>query len=133
MAEKLKFVKQKTILLVDDDPLIIRMYQNRLTRDGYKILLAFNGEEAIAELKKTKPDLIFLDLMMPRMNGVETLKILKKDALAKKIPVIILTNLGDRQEDIEKAKKMGALDYLVKAKVSLKELSARAEKAIRKI
>lgn len=123
--------KKKTILLVDDDPLIIRMYQNKLTRDGYEVVLAFNGEEAISKLKETKPDLIFLDLMMPKMDGIKTLEALKKNMDTKMIPVIILTNLDDNTEDIEKAKKMGALDYLIKTNMSLKDLSIRAEKAIK--
>jgi len=68
--------------------------------------------------------------MMPKMNGVETLKALKKDSKTKNIPVIILTNLGDREEDIDKAKKLGARDYLVKSKVSLRELSGIVKNVI---
>lgn len=121
---------KKTILLVDDDPLIIRMYQTKLSKDGYDISLAFNGEEAIIKAKKDKPDLILLDLMMPKMNGVETLEELKKDSDTKNIPVVILTNLGDRNDDVEKAKKMGALDYWVKAETDLKILSSKVKEIL---
>lgn len=118
-----------TVLLVDDDPLIIRMYQKKLTNDGYKVLTALNGEEALIR-SKAKPDVILLDVMMPKMNGVETLKALKGDEKTQDIPVIILTNLGDKSEDIENAKKLGALDYLVKSEIKLNELSDRVKKAI---
>lgn len=119
---------KKVILLVDDDPLIIRMYQKKLTTDGHKVLTATDGEEAMVQVIKETPDLILLDVMMPKMNGVETLKTLKKDSKTENIPVIILTNLGDKPEDIEAAKNMGALDYLVKSKTSLKELSEIVKK-----
>jgi len=121
---------KKTVLLADDDPLIIRMYQNKLTNDGYDVKTAINGEEVLNTIRKEEPDIILLDVMMPKMNGVETLKELKSDPKTKSIPIIILTNLGDNKEDVENAKKLGALDYLVKADVSLKELSARVKKEI---
>lgn len=120
----------KVVLLVDDDPLIIRMYQRKLTSDGFTVLIATNGEEALAQILKVKPDLILLDVMMPKMNGVETLKALKSQDAMKAIPVIILTNLGDNPQEIENAKKLGALDYLVKSNIDLKTLSGRVKKAI---
>lgn len=126
MAEE----KSKKILLVDDDPLIIRMYQTKLSKDGYNISLAFNGEEAIIKAKKDKPDLILLDLMMPKMNGIETLEQLKKDSDTKDIPVVILTNLEDKKDDVEKAKKMGALNYWVKAETDLKTLSSKVKEIL---
>lgn len=121
---------RKSVLLVDDDPLVIRMYQNKLSQEGYEVETAFNGEEAITKIRRKKPDIILLDVMMPKMNGVETLKTLKGDPETKSIPVIILTNLGDKSEDIENAKKLGALDYLVKSQITLKSLSERVKKAI---
>jgi len=120
------------ILLVDDDPLIIRMYQNKLTADGYDVRTAQNGEEALAEVAKEKPALILLDVMMPQMNGVETLKVLKKEEHTRDIPVIILTNLGDREEDVDNAKKLGALDYLVKSEISLREISEKVAEIVGK-
>lgn len=121
---------KKIVLLVDDDPLIIRMYQNKLTNEGYKVNIAFNGEEALVQVKREKPDLILLDVMMPKMNGPETLKALKEDPNTKMIPVIILTNLEDNPQYVESAKKLQALDYLVKSEISLKDLSERVKKAI---
>ena len=122
---------KKTILLVDDDPLIIRVYQKRLTEQGYKVIAAFNGEEGLVQLTKEKPDLILLDLMMPKMNGVEALKAFKKNEETKNIPVIILTNLEDHEgEQLEKARKLGALDYLVKSEIKLSDLSKRVREVI---
>ena len=120
----------KKILIVDDDPLIGKMYYTKLSADGYKVNIATNGEEAIIAVKKERPDLIFLDVMMPKMNGVETLKTLKTDPQTSGIPVIILTNLGDKPEDMKKAKALGALDYLVKSQISLKQLSDKAKQII---
>jgi len=121
---------KKIVLLVDDDSLIIRMYQNKLSNEGYRVDIAFNGKEALVKVKQEKPDVILLDVMMPKMNGVETLKALKKDLETSSIPVIFLTNLEDDPKYVEGAKKLNALDYLVKAEISLKELSERVKKAI---
>lgn len=121
---------KKNILLVDDDPLIIRMYQNKLSKDGYTVKTATNGEEAIIQVMKEKPNLILLDIMMPKMNGVETLKALKGEPKTEMIPVIILTNLGDNPEDVKSAKELGALDYLVKSEITLRELSERVKRVI---
>jgi len=121
---------KKTILLVEDDPLIIRVYQKRLIDEGYKVIAAFNGEEAVAQLTREKPDLILLDLMMPKMNGVEALKAFKKNEETKNIPVIILTNLEDRGEELEKAKKLGAVDYLVKSEIKLSDLSKKVREVV---
>ena len=120
----------KTILLVDDDPLIIRMYEANFKREGYDVLVASNGEEAVVQISKQKPDLILLDVMMPKMNGVETLKKLKSDEHTRDIPVIMLTNLGDKAEDVEGAKKLGAADYLVKSETDLKTLSSKVKETL---
>ena len=121
-------IQKKTILLVDDDPLIIRMYQVKLSNDGYDVDVAANGEEALIAVRKHKPDLILLDLMMPKMNGVETLQELRADELTRNIKVLILTNLEDKGGgNLEKAKKMGALDYLIKAEIDLKTLSEKVK------
>ena len=123
-------VKNKKILIVDDDPLIIRMYQYRLSHDGLEVVMAFDGEEAVMKAKKEHPDLILLDLMMPKMNGVEALRFLKKEIDTKDIPVIILTNLGDDDKYIAMTKEIGAVGYLVKANTSLKELSKKVEEVL---
>jgi len=121
---------KKTILLVDDDPLINRMYQVRLSQDGYDIEIAANGEEALIAVRKHKPNLILLDLMMPKMNGIEVLKELKKDDKTKDIKILILTNLEDKDGNLEKVKEMGAIDYLVKSEINLKMLSDKVRSIV---
>jgi CheY-like chemotaxis protein len=112
----------KKILLVEDDPMVIRMYQRKLEFEGFKVTLAFNGEEGLEALKKETPNIILLDVMMPKMNGIETLKAIRSDEKYKALPIIILTNLGDRPEDVQKCKDLGATDYMVKANLQLKDL-----------
>lgn len=123
---------QKHILIVDDDPLIARMYEHHLKNHGFVVEVAFNGEEALAAIRKNPPALIFLDVMMPKLNGVETLKTLKSDEKTKHIPILFLTNLGDKEDDIAKARELGAHDYLVKSQTSLKELAERANAILHK-
>jgi DNA-binding response OmpR family regulator len=121
---------KKHILVVDDDPLISRMYEHKLTADGYDVDTAPDGKIALEKISSKKPDLILLDVMMPKLNGVETLKEIKADKKFSKIPVIFLTNLTDNAEDVKNAKELGALDYLVKADTSLKQLSERVAKTV---
>lgn len=130
MAHDAKKEEAKLVLLVDDDPLINRMYQIKLEHDGFRVNVVTNGAEALASVLKDRPDLVLLDILMPEMNGVETLKAVKSDPRTKDIPVVILSNLGDSQADIQNAKKLGALDYFVKSKISLKELSSQVKKIL---
>jgi DNA-binding response OmpR family regulator len=124
MNEKIK------VLLVEDDPLIIRMYETKFKVDGFIFSTAFNGEEGIEAMKNDRPDIVLLDIMMPKMNGLEMLKVVKEDDNLKNIPVVILTNLGDRPEDIKKFREIGADDYWVKANTSLKEITNRIKEIL---
>lgn len=103
------------ILLVEDDPLMIRMYQRKLLSDGYEVGTAINGEEGLVKVRSFRPDLVLLDIMMPKLNGLQVLERIKADPTVAKIPVIILTNLGGSQEDIERGLELGAVAYLVKS------------------
>jgi len=113
------------ILLVEDDPMVVRMYERKLKFDGFNIITAFNGEKGLEELKKDRPDIILCDIMMPKMSGLEMLKIVKDDPQYKDLPVVMLTNLGDRAEDVEKCKELGAEDYWVKANMKLDEITEK--------
>jgi len=119
-----KILSGRTILLVDDDPLINRMYEQALIRAGANVFSASNGVEGMAKLKENKVDLILLDILMPQMNGYEMLKQIRENPMTKNLPVIILTNLQDRPEDAEKFKNLGVKHYFNKSKISLKELIA---------
>ncbi len=103
------------ILLVDDDPLLVRMYQKKFENDGYLVAVANDGVEGLQKVSEFKPDLVLLDIMMPNMNGLEVLEKLKADKQTSSIPVVLLTNLGSSQEDTDRGLDLGAIAYIVKA------------------
>lgn len=103
------------ILLVDDDPLLVRMYQKKLQNDGFIVAVADNGIEGLLQVASFRPDLILLDIMMPKMNGLEVLQKLKENRDTQNIPVVLLTNVGASDEDTERGLELGAVAYLVKA------------------
>lgn len=103
------------ILIVDDDPLLIRMYQKKLENDGYSVTTADDGDVALAKVGESKPDLILLDIMMPKVNGLQVLAKLKENKETSNIPVILLTNVSGSDEDIDRGLELGAVAYLVKA------------------
>ena len=103
------------ILLVDDDALLVRMYQKKMENDGFVVETAADGVEGLKKVLEFKPDLILLDVMMPKLNGFEMLERLKAQEATSKIPVIILSNVGASEEDIEKGFSLGAVSYLVKS------------------
>ena len=109
------------ILLVEDDEFLSRAYSDGLSRAGLEVDVARDGGEAMEKVKEEKQDLILLDLVMPTKNGFEVLEELRMDDDLKKIPVMILTNLG-QDSDIEKGKNLGAIDYLIKTDLSMKEV-----------
>lgn len=104
----------KNILLVEDDPFLSRMYVKIFEMRGFKIRAEYDGEAGLAAVKETKPDIILLDIMMPRMNGLEVLDALKGDEATKSIPVVMLTNLSDQKQQ-KAALEAGAVKYLVKS------------------
>lgn len=117
----------KSIVLADDEQFIAIAYKDGLERAGYHITVAHDGAEALEAVKNVKPDLVLLDLIMPKLNGFEVLKAIKADDSIKHIPVIILSNLSQPTDEAE-ARQTGALDFIVKADISLKDLSDRIAK-----
>ncbi len=118
----------KTILIVDDDYFLVDILGFTLEQNGYKVLKAQNGEEALEIIKEKKPDLVLADIMMPRMSGFQMREEMNKYEDIANIPVIFLTAKGS-QEDKEKGEKVGALDYIVKP-FNLTDLLKRIERAI---
>lgn len=110
-----------TILIVEDDPLMSRLYSKVFSIEGYEVITAADGEEALSAVHKNLPTLILLDVMMPKMNGLELLEKLKSDPSTKKIPVIMLTNLAGTA-DAEKAMTLGAVKYIVKSEYEPKQI-----------
>jgi len=121
----------KSILIVDDDLTLREMYEERLKAEGFTVEGAKDGEEAIQKAKADKPSVILLDIMMPKINGLDVLKMLKADDDTKEIPVIILTALI---QDVDKTKGLtsGADDYVVKSETMPGEVIAKIHKAIEK-
>ena len=112
------------VLVVEDDMFLAKILSTKLEKEGFSVVLAFDGEEALNKLKKEIPDLILLDLILPKKNGFEVLEEIKLDDKLNKIPVIILSNLG-QQSDVVKGKELGAVDYLIKANFSLDEVISK--------
>jgi len=110
------------ILIVEDDPLMSRMYQKIFTFEGYEIEIAADGVEGLEKTRTGKPTLILLDIMMPKMNGLQVLEKIKADPETKKIPVVMLTNLAG-QQDAEKALSMGAVKYIIKSEYEPKQVA----------
>jgi DNA-binding response OmpR family regulator len=104
----------KTILIVEDDKFLRELISRKLTGEGFDVLEAADGEEGIKKIKEGKPDLVLLDLILPGIDGFEVLTRVRDDPAVSSIPVIILSNLGQREE-VEKGLKLGAIDYLIKA------------------
>lgn len=110
------------ILITEDDPLMSRMYQKIFTFEGYDVVLANDGQEGLDKARELKPTLILLDVMMPKMNGLEVLDKLKADPELKAIPVVMLTNLAG-QQDAETALSKGAVKYIIKSQYEPKQVA----------
>lgn len=117
------------VLIVEDDPLMSRMYQKIFTFEKYEVEVAMNGEEGFEKAKTTKPTIILLDIMMPKMNGLQVLEKLKIDPDTKAIPVIMLTNLAS-EKDAENAMMKGAVKYIVKSQHEPKQVTDMVKEII---
>ncbi len=120
----------KKVFIVDDDPFILDMYVVKFKEAGFALETATDGKEAIAAIKKSIPDIVLLDVIMPLVDGFDVLQKLKEDAATKKIPVVLLTNLGQK-EDTEKGFQMGAVDYIVKAHFTPSEVVEKVKKLLK--
>lgn len=114
MADDKKGKFNTKILLVEDDKMLADMYITKFSKEGLKVIRAVDGAEGLELAKKEKPDLILLDIIMPKLDGFAVLKELKNDPNMGNTHVLLLTNLG-QTEDVEKGKKLGADDYFIKA------------------
>lgn len=116
-------LEPKKILLVEDDPFLSLLLKNRLQKEGFEITLAKDGQEGIDYLKNLQPNLMLLDLILPKKTGFELMEEIRLDPqfYGKNVPIIIISNLG-QQEDISRSRQLGAIDYYVKAKISIDEL-----------
>ncbi len=122
--------KKVKVLVVEDDSFLAGIYTTKLGLEGFEVLSAGDGEAGLKMAKKEIPDIILLDILMPKMDGFEVLDELKKDPTTQKIPVIVLTNLGQK-EDVERGLKGGAADYLIKAHFVPADTVAKIRKVLK--
>ena len=113
------------ILLVEDDRFLIKAVYTKLTQKGFEVVLANDGDEAISKAKTEKPELVLLDMVLPKKSGFEVLRELKGNPETASIPVFILSNLAQDQ-DIQEGKALGAEDYIVKSNTSLSAIVDKA-------
>ena len=120
------------IMLVEDDAILVEMYQAKFELEGHEIVVATNGQECLDLLESYQPDLILLDILMPKLNGFHVLKEIKKHPHLRNIPVILLTNLGEAEVDMneELARALGVNDYLIKSHHTPDEVVAKVMKAL---
>ncbi len=102
------------VLIVEDDVFLANIYKTKFEMEGFKVSVSDNGEAGLQDTQKKKPDIVMLDILLPKMDGFVVLEHLKSDKATKDIPVILLTNLGQK-DDVEKGLQLGAADYLIKA------------------
>jgi DNA-binding response OmpR family regulator len=115
------------ILLIEDDPLLIDIYSTKLKEKGHEVVIEISGDKALESALSETPDTILLDIVLPHQDGWAILKELKKHKVARDIPVVILSNLG-QDEELEKGKELGAALYLLKAKHTPSEVVSELEK-----
>lgn len=123
-------VAKKKVLLVEDDAMIVDMYKMRLEEEGFEVFVTDKGSEALKIAAKEKPILVLLDIILPEIDGFAVLQLLKEDVKTKKIPVVLLTNLG-QESDRQKGLELGAADYFVKAQFTPANVITAIKKIIK--
>jgi DNA-binding response OmpR family regulator len=116
----------KKVMLVEDDRFLSSLIKARLEKDGVTVVQSFDGDDAIKRLPEEKPDLVILDLIMPKTNGFDVLKAISMTPGIENTPVVIVSNLA-QDSDIEKARELGAKEYFVKVKISIDDLIGKIE------
>ncbi len=117
------------ILVVEDEEVLSKVLEEKLERSGYDVTIAADGDDALVKAKEFAPDLIVLDLMLPKKNGFEVLEVLKSDQEMKSIPVIVVSNLGE-DDDIKRSLSLGAADYYVKSEHPINEIIEKIKNAL---
>jgi DNA-binding response OmpR family regulator len=120
----------KTILFIEDESVLQKTFGETLRQEGYEMISALDGEVGLELAKTQKPDLVLLDLVLPKIHGFDVLRQLKEDPQTKEIPVIVLTNL-EGIGDVDRAIELGATTYLVKTEYSLEEVVQKIKKALK--
>lgn len=122
--------KQTHILIVEDDLFLAEIYQKKFEMEGFKVSMANDGEKAVNDIKKKMPDLVLLDILLPKLDGFSVLEAIKSDSVSKDIPIILLTNLG-QQDDVQRGLEKGAADYLIKTHFKPSEVVDKVRKLLK--
>ncbi|MFH0873699.1 MAG: response regulator [Candidatus Komeilibacteria bacterium] len=121
--------KSIKVLVVEDDPFLSKVYQSSFSASGYVMDYAHDGHEALEHMRTFRPDIVLLDLVMPRQDGFEVLELMQQDVSLAGIKVVVLTNLG-QPEDKAKCLSLGAVDYLVKTDIAIMDLVAKVKEYV---
>ncbi len=127
---KAKNENQKHVLIVEDDVFLAGIYKKKFEIEGFKVSVSEDGSKGVEDAKKKIPDIILLDILLPKLDGFAVLKILKESKETNKIPVILLTNLGQK-DDVEKGVEAGAVDYLIKIHFKPSEVVDKVRKVLK--
>jgi two-component system alkaline phosphatase synthesis response regulator PhoP len=119
----------KKILIIEDEEIIYTLLEKKLSNIGYEVAVAKDGEEGLRTMQGQRPDLVLMDILMPKKNGFEVLEAMQKDNGLKTIPVIVISNSGQPVE-LEKVKALGARDWLIKTEFDPKEVLDKVKKQI---
>lgn len=120
-----------TILIIEDDPLLVNMYKTKLTMEGFNVLTAEDGQQGLRLAVQQKIDFILLDIMMPKMSGIELLTSLRQSIRGKSIPVIVMSNLID-EDKVKQATALGVKEFLVKSNVTPSQVVEKIRQYIAK-
>lgn len=118
------------ILIVEDDKFLRELIARKLQKEGFSISEAIDGEEGLKKIKEEGADLVLLDLILPGIDGFEVLEKIKGDSATSSVPIIVLSNLGQK-DDVEKGLKLGAVDYLIKAHFAPREIIEKIKKNLK--
>ena len=120
---------KKKILFIEDEEILLTLLQKKLTNEGYEVSIARDGKQGLKKIREELPDLVLLDILMPRMSGFEVMEEMNKDAKLKKIPVIVISNSGQPLE-IDRIRGLGAKDWLIKTQFNPQEVVEKVKKQI---
>ena len=123
--------KKEKVLIIEDDRTLSKLYQSKLSKSGYTVEVALDGEEGLKKVDEFSPEIILLDIIIPKIDGFTVLERLRSQSKNQKTPIILLTNLG-QDEDVERGKSLGADDYLVKSNFTPTEIVVKMEDVLQK-
>jgi DNA-binding response OmpR family regulator len=115
---------KKILLLVEDEAMLSNLLRQRLEKENFRVIAAHDGAEAVKILKQEKPDLILMDIILPKMSGFEVMEAMKGDPTLQSAPVVVVSNLG-QDSDVERGQSLGAIGYFVKAQMSIEDLVSK--------